>query len=83
MQGFWKKTRQSLTDFNAHRNVLSHNLYGIKKKIPTKKETARIFEEGLSVASYLPVIQGRFLHVEGKKNPKFKKAFKKIFGFAF
>ena len=75
-----QETRQNLTDFNAHRNLLSHNLFGIKKKKVTKKQTKAIFENGLNASGMLPILLVRFLHLEGKKNPKFKKAIKKVFG---
>ena len=78
-----QETHQNLTDFNAHRNLLSHNLFGNKKRKTTKQRTKAIFDSGLNASGMLPVLIGRFLHVEGKKNPKFKKTFKKVFGFAF
>jgi len=77
-----KETHQELTDFNAYRNRLSHNLFGIKKKQVTNKETEDNFEKGLLASGTLPLIIPRYLHVEGKKNPKFKKAMKKVFGYA-
>jgi len=77
-----KSTHQELTDFNAHRNLLSHNLYGFKKKRTTKRETEKNFEKGLGAAGLLPIIKLRYLHVEGKKNRKFKKALKEVFGFS-
>ena len=74
-------THQNLTDFNAHRNLLSHNIFGIKKKKNTKKETKVNFEKGLLASGTLPVVLLRYFHVEGKKNPKFKKVIKKVYGF--
>jgi len=75
------ETHQNLTDFNAHRNLLSHNLFGIKKKQTTKKRTRVIFEKGLDASGMLPILLVKFLYHEGKKNPKLKKAIKKLIGF--
>lgn len=77
-----QKTHQDLTDFNAHRNLLSHNLFGVKKKKTSKRQTKAIFEKGLNVSGILPVLLVKFLYHEGKKNPKFKKIIKKVFDIA-
>lgn len=75
-----KKTHQNLTDFNAHRNLLAHNLFGNKKKQTNPKENKDNFEKGLLTSGDLPLLLVKYLHFKGKENPKFKKAFKKVFG---
>ena len=73
-----QQTYQNLTDFNAHRNLLSHNLYGIKKRKTTKQKTKAIFEKGLNASGALPVLLAKFIHNEAKKNRKFAKALNKV-----
>jgi len=75
-----KVTYQNLSDFNAHRNLLTHNLFGIKQKKRDKKKTKAHFQNGLNASGNLPLDTMRYLHVEAKRNPKFKKAIKKVFG---
>ena len=36
-----KKQYQDLVDFNAHRNILSHNKFGIKKRKLVKREQSK------------------------------------------
>ena len=75
-----QETHQNLNDFNAHRNLLSHNLFGFKKRKTSKQQTKAIFKKGLMVSGLLPAVLLRFLHHTAEKNPKFKKAIKKVFG---
>ena len=77
-----KRTHQNLTDFNAHRNLLSHNLFGNKRKKVSEKETEDNFDKGLNASGTLPLYLLRYIHVEGKRNPKFKKLVKKAYGFS-
>lgn len=78
-----KESHQVLNDFNAHRNLLSHNLFGIKKKKRTSEQTKDIFEKGLGVSGDLPLLLVKFLYHETKKNPKLKKMLNKEFGGGF
>ena len=75
-----QEMHQDLVDFNIHRNLLSHNLFGIKKKKTTKDKTEKIFNRGLHVSGTLPLNIARFIHMEVKKNPKFKKLIEKALG---
>ncbi|MDE1765822.1 MAG: hypothetical protein KGI27_06045 [Thaumarchaeota archaeon] len=71
-----QETHQNLTDFNAHRNLLSHNLFGNKKKQTAKQVTEKMFEKGLLASGILPILLIKFLYHETKKNPKLKKVLK-------
>ena len=73
-----KETYQNLNDFNAFRNLLSHNLYGNKKKKITKKETEQKFNQGIIASEMVYVLMVRYLVEESKKNPTAKDLMQKI-----
>lgn len=73
-----EETYKNLIEFNAFRNLLSHNLYGVKQKKITKKDTKKKFEQGLNASGSITPLMLRYLYQESMKNPQAKKVSKMI-----
>lgn len=68
-----EETYKNLIEFNAFRNLLSHNLYGVKQKKITKKETEKKFDQGLNASGSIMPLMMRYLYQESMKNPEAKR----------